>query len=252
MEGAMIPANQFNQITQALHDINAQPAQLKRMPEGHRKILLTALTNLENLYSERDVKDIVQILKSLGWGEVPQTSKLEKIQKAILNRFNRVGSAKLIKTLKKAEQDVWFNQGRALFETKKDDAKAFGTLEKAIEMGDHRAYALLGQLFEEQRVPQEALQKYLDRGVHNTHFWSIAQNRKKYNMDEHRELARDFYGKGAAKGDSVAQRKLAESNLADYQINKKPHFKAAAISWLKKSAKQGDAEAKLLLHTLGS
>lgn len=245
----MIPDNQFNKMVQVLQDINSQPEQLKRMPNEQRTALMVALNSLEN--GTKELTSVINILERLGRGKIPKSSVLGKIQKTVLNRFDRVTSAELTQALKKTEQEVLLKQGKALLDAGSDDARAFALLEKAKERGAHGAFAFLGQLFEEHRVPEAALQKYLDQGVHRVQFWSNEANRKRFKVDEHRELARDLYGEGAAKGDPIAQRKLAESNLALFKLNQKPQFKATAISWLKKSAKQGDVEAKLLLRNLG-
>lgn len=250
----MIPESQFTKVTEILHEINTKPEQLKRIPEAQRAVLMAALASLEGLSESRDVKSVIEILENYRKGDIPKSSAITKIQKGLQNRLGRVSSAQLGQAAKQAEQMVWLKQGEAHL-TAGSDVEAFETLEKAKDKGAHRAYALLGQLFQEKRVPDDQLQKYLNRGISNVTYWSSEKNRKRFNVDDHQELARDFYGEGAAKGDPVAQRKLAESNLVRYEELKKqnkdrPHWKATAISWLKKSAKQGDAEAKLLLSKL--
>lgn len=261
----MISESKFQQVTQFLNEINSKPEHLKRLPEIPRTMLMSALKNLENGserdINERDINNVIDILGSLKKenSEVSKSSTLTKVQKFIQNSMGRVSSAKLSQALKTAEPQVWLRQGEALLKEERY-AEAFDVLVMAKDKGSVQAYALLGQLFEEGRIDEEQMHEFMSKsgnlGVHWLQQEQIQERMKEMNphhdpqAELSRTIARDLYGEGSHRKDPIAQRKLAQSNLALFLENQKPQFKKAALALLEKAAKQGDVEAKLLLLKL--
>jgi len=251
----MVPDRLFNQAAQILQEINNHPEHLKKISDPLRPVVLIALTNLQSYesHSEKTIQESLRILNDCRNGEIPKSSFVKRIQKAFQNRSNnRVTSTQLARALKQCEQELWFRQGEELFKKGNTD-EAFTKLDNAAKKGSARAHTLLGQMFEQKQVSEDRRTVYLNTfGLHGPYFSKESVRKRHKSLDFDVELAREFYAKGADKGDPVAMRKIAERNLAIFDQSvkdKRPkqQFKKGALQWLKKAAKLGDAESAELL-----
>lgn len=253
----MIPDTLFNQAATVLQEINKHPEHLKKISDPLRLVVLEAITNLQQFDGKqaKSIEASLGILKECQVGDIPKSSFVTRIQKAIQNRSSRVSSAQLSKALKQCEQELWFKQGEELFKKGNND-EAFTKLENAAKKGSARALTLLGDMFEQKKVPEERRTVYLTTfGVHGLEYLARKGQLERFKdfIDADHELARDFYGKGAHKGDPIAMRKIAQDNIAIFEKSVKdkrpqPHYKKSAVAWLKKAAKLGDVESAQLLR----